>query len=199
MLLLCWCSAASGQTLLVLGDSISAAYGIDKKQGWVALLQRQLEQQCPDWTVKNASVSGETSAGGAVRLPRLLEENDVGALLIELGANDGLRGLPPEQLRRNLERMVIEAREAGAQVGLLGMRIPPNYGEAYTRLFEESFRSVAEEQDLIFVPFLLEGVGGEEDLMQDDDIHPTAEAQPRLLKNAWPAVRQLLDCAGELD
>lgn len=180
-----------------MGDSISAAYGLDKAEGWVALLENRLSEQCPDLTVKNASVSGETSAGGAARLPALLEEYDVRLLVIELGGNDGLRGLPPGQLRRHLKQMIAAGREEGAGVVLLGIRIPPNYGEAYTSLFEKAFRDVAETTGVTFVPRLLEGVGGKPGLMQDDGIHPTAEAQPRLLENAWPAIAANLECADE--
>lgn len=187
-------TAAGAQTLLVLGDSISAAHGIDKNQGWVALLEERLAEQCPDWNLKNASVSGETSAGGAVRLEGLLERDNIQAVIIELGGNDGLRGLPPKQLRDNLNRMIRMSREANANVGLLGIRIPPNYGAAYTKMIEDSFRTVAEKADIPFVPRMLEGVAGREDWMQDDGIHPTAEAQPRLLDNAWPVVQPLLDC-----
>ena len=187
-------TAVGAQTLLVLGDSISAAHGIDKNEGWVALLEKRLDKECPDWRVKNASVSGETSAGGAVRLEGLLERNDIYAVIIELGGNDGLRGLPPKQLRGNLNRMIRMSREEDAKVGLLGIRIPPNYGAAYTKMIEDSFSAVAEENGVPFVPRLLEGVAGRDDWMQDDGIHPTAEAQPRLLANAWPVVRELLAC-----
>lgn len=187
----------SAQTVLVLGDSISAAYGLDKEAGWVALLTQRLENQCPQLTVKNASVSGETSAGGAARLPGLLDDTDVRLLVIELGGNDGLRGLPPGQLRRHLLEMVRAGREAGATVVLLGIRIPPNYGEAYTALFEKAFRDVAGETGIDFVPRLLEGVAGNPRLMQKDGIHPKAGAQQRLLENAWPVIRENLECAGD--
>lgn len=193
-LLLLLSTAVGAQTLLVLGDSISAAHGIDKNKGWVALLEQRLAEPCPEWKVKNASVSGETSAGGAVRLEGLLERDQIEAVIIELGGNDGLRGLPPKQLRDNLNRMIRMSREAEAKVGLLGIRIPPNYGAAYTKMIEDSFRTVAQETDVPFVPRILEGIAGREDWMQDDGIHPTAEAQPRLLDNAWPVVRELLDC-----
>jgi acyl-CoA thioesterase-1 len=193
-LLLLASTTGSARTLLVLGDSISAAHGIDKHKGWVTLLEKRLESDCPAWRVKNASVSGETSAGGAVRLEGLLARNSIAAVLIELGGNDGLRGLPPKQLRKNLEKMIRMTREAGARVGLLGIRVPPNYGAAYTSMIEQSFRSVAEEADVAFVPRILDGVASRDGWMQDDGIHPTAEAQPRLLDNAWPVVEQLLDC-----
>ncbi len=193
-LLLLLSTTVSAQTLLVLGDSISAAHGIDKNKGWVALLKQRLNRECPEWSVKNASVSGETSAGGAVRLAGLLERNSIAAVLIELGGNDGLRGLPPKQLRNNLDKMIARSRQSGASVGLLGIRVPPNYGAAYTDMIEQSFRSVAEQTGVPLAPRILEGVAGRDDWMQDDGIHPTAEAQPRLLDNAWPVVEQLLDC-----
>lgn len=197
VLLLLWSSGASAQTVLVMGDSISAAYNIDKEAGWVALLAERLQQQCPDLTVKNASVSGETSAGGAARLPALLEEYQVRLLVIELGGNDGLRGLPPGQLRDHLRQMIRDGREEGAGVVLLGIRIPPNYGEAYTAMFERVFREVAGETGVAFLPRLLEGVAGHPELMQEDGIHPKAQAQQQLLENAWPVIEKELECAGE--
>lgn len=174
--------------MLILGDSISAAYGIDKQAGWVALLSQRLSDQCPEVSVNNASISGETSAGGLKRLPGLLKSRDVALLVIELGGNDGLRGLTPRQLERNLRQMIARGRKAGARVVLLGMKIPPNYGAAYRRLFDDVFRHVAKDTGVGFVPFLLEGVGGHPDLMQSDGIHPDAKAQGRLLDNAWPVI-----------
>ena len=177
------------ERLLVLGDSISAAYGIDKDEGWVRLLERHLDEQCPAVDVYNASTTGETSAGGQARLPGLLERYEPTLVVIELGGNDGLRGLPPERMKQNLERMISMVREAGVQPVLFGMRIPPNYGEVYSRLFEDAFATVAERTEVPFLPFFLEGVAGKEDMMQEDGIHPSARAQPRLLENA----RQTLD------
>ena len=197
VLLLCWSGGVVANTLLVMGDSISAAYGIDKDAGWVALLENRLNKQCPDLTVKNASVSGETSAGGAARLPALLEEHKVRLLVIELGGNDGLRGLAPGQLRDHLGQMIAAGREEGADVVLLGIRIPPNYGEAYTALFAKAFRDVAGETGVTFVPRLLEGVAERREWMQQDGIHPTAEAQSVILENVWPAIAANLECAGE--
>ena len=177
--------------VLVLGDSISAAYGIDETQGWVQLLRQRLDKQCSGLPVVNASVSGDTSDGGRVRLPKLLERHRPDTLIIELGGNDGLRGLPPSRLANNLTTMIRLGREAGAEVVLLGMRIPPNYGPAYTRLFEGAFQDVAEDTGVPFLPFLLDGVV-EADQLQSDGIHPTAEAQPRLLDNAWPVIETAL-------
>ncbi|MBF5057235.1 acyl-CoA thioesterase [Alcanivorax sp. 521-1] len=177
--------------VLVLGDSISAAYGIDETEGWVQLLRQRLDTQCSALPVVNASVSGDTSDGGRVRLPALLERHQPDTVVIELGGNDGLRGLPPRRLAGNLETMIRLSREAGAEPVLLGMRIPPNYGRAYTRLFEQAFKDVAADTGVSFLPFLLDGVV-EAGQLQGDGIHPTAEAQPRLLDNAWPVIETAL-------
>lgn len=175
----------SSHTVLVLGDSISAAYGIDKRDGWVTLLEQRLEPQCPSVDIHNASVSGETSAGGLARLPGLLAAHQPLLLVIELGGNDGLRGLSPRQMGKNLQQMIALAEEAGAQVALLGMLMPPNLGAVYVRLFEEAMAGVAEDESVLFQAFFLKGVAGQRDLLQVDGLHPTAAAQPRLLNNAW--------------
>jgi acyl-CoA thioesterase-1 len=177
-------SSAFAGTLLVVGDSISAAFGMDTRQGWVALLEKRLDEQGFDHQVVNASISGDTSAGGAARLPALV--------IIELGGNDGLRGQPPAQLQQNLAAMVQASQQKGAKVLLLGMQLPPNYGVRYTTAFAEVFPRVAGEFDVPLVPFVLEGVGGVPGLMQADGIHPTAEAQPVLLENVWPTLKPLL-------
>lgn len=197
VVLLGWAPLSAAQSLLVLGDSISAAYGIDKQQGWVTLLQRRLDDKCPGWTVNNASVSGETSSGGLARLPGLLERHQPNLMLLELGGNDGLRGQRPAQMRANLIAMIDMAQQQGSDVVLLGMRIPPNYGEAYNQLFEQVFADVAEKQQVPLIPFFLEGVAGEAGLMQDDGIHPTAEGQPLLLENAWGEVWRKVERACE--
>ncbi|GAB2895482.1 arylesterase [Microbulbifer echini] len=192
--------AASGAgTLLVLGDSISAAYGIDEELGWVNLLQERLQKKGRPIKVINASVSGETSAGGLTRLPRLMKEHNPQWLIVELGGNDGLRGYPPQSLQRNLQQMVKLAKDSGAEVLLLGMRIPPNYGRAYTEAFAAVFPKVAETEEVSLVPFLLETVALEQGAMQSDGIHPTAKAQPALLEHIWPCVKSLLGdkAAGE--
>ncbi|MDX1803722.1 MAG: arylesterase [Alcanivorax sp.] len=177
--------------VLVMGDSISAAYGLDKSRGWVALLTTRLQQNCHGETVINASVSGETSAGGLARLPALIKQHQPELVIIELGGNDGLRGLSPMSMRANLKAMVVQSRASGARVVLLGMRIPPNYGQAYTQLFDQQFRLLAEQLQLPWVPFFLQGVvqAGQ---LQADGIHPTAAAQPALLENAWPLIRNNL-------
>lgn len=175
-----------------MGDSISAAYGIETEQGWVKLLAERLADAGADIDVVNASVSGETTGGGVVRLPGSLERLLPELVIIELGGNDGLRGYPIARIRDNLTRMVSMAREAGAEVLLLGMLIPPNYGERYTSGFQATFREVAAQTGVQFVPFLLDGVATDPSLMQDDGIHPTAEAQPLLLENLWPVLAPLL-------
>ena len=190
-LLLCGSSAFAG-TLLVVGDSISAAFGMDTRQGWVALLEKRLDEQGFDHQVVNASISGDTSAGGAARLPALLAEHQPELVIIELGGNDGLRGQPPAQLQQNLAAMVQQSQKVGAKVLILGMQLPPNYGVRYTTAFADVFPKVANETGSVLVPFVLEGIGGVPSMMQSDGIHPTAEAQPRLLDNVWPMLKPLL-------
>ncbi|MGM0613993.1 MAG: arylesterase [Pseudomonadota bacterium] len=168
--------------LMVMGDSLSAAYNMDQEQGWVALLAERLGD---DVDVINASVSGETSGGGAQRLPDLLKQHEPNMVLLELGGNDGLRGLSPQQMHDNLARMIEQSQAADAEVILLGIDIPPNYGSAYREAFKNVFTRLADNYDVAFLPFLLEGVALEDELMQDDDIHPTAEAQPIILENVW--------------
>lgn len=189
------CAAAGASGILILGDSISAAYGIDPAQGWVALMARQLAPRCPDVEVHNASVSGETTAGGLRRLPALLQQWQPAVVVLELGGNDGLRGLPPEPMRNNLARMAQLARAAGARPILLGMKIPPNYGPVYQRHFERAFARVAEDEKLPFVAFFLDGIGGDPDFIQADGIHPNAAAQPYLLQNVWNSLVQVLAAA----
>lgn len=183
---------AQAGTVLVVGDSISAAFGMDTRQGWVHLLDERLQGDGFEHQLVNASISGDTSAGGAARLPALLAEHKPDLVIVELGGNDGLRGLPPSQLQQNLASMVDASREAGAKVLLLGMRIPPNYGERYTTAFAKVYDDLAAEKNIPLVPFLLEGVGGVDTLMQDDGVHPAVEAQPLLLENVWPTLKPLL-------
>lgn len=190
--LLFWAQGAVAGTLLVVGDSISAAFGLDSRQGWVALLEKRLADEGFEHKVINASISGDTSAGGAARLPALLAEHKPELVIIELGGNDGLRGQAPAQLQQNLALMVEKSQQAGAKVLLLGMRLPPNYGARYTTAFTQVFSDVAEQKQVPLVPFFLEGVGGVRGMMQRDGIHPTEGAQPLLLENAWPALKPLL-------
>ena len=189
---LLWAQGALAGTALVVGDSISAAFGLETSQGWVHLLQQRLDEGDHDYRVVNASISGDTSAGGLARLPALLREHQPDVVILELGGNDGLRGQPPAQLKRNLAAMTEMSQEAGAKVLLLGMRMPPNLGQRYTDAFAEAFDSLAAEKDLPYVPFLLEGVGGVAGMMQADRVHPTAQAQERLLDNVWPVLEPLL-------
>lgn len=183
---------AQGPVILILGDSLSAGYGIDLEQGWVALLAQRLQASGLPHQVVNASLSGETSGGGLTRLPALLERHRPAVVVIELGANDGLRGLPLDRLRANLESMIAQAEAAGARVLLIGVRLPPNYGAAYTQGFQGVFAALAQAHGVPLVPDLLQGVAEDWDLMQPDGLHPTAEAQPRLLDNIWPALEPLL-------
>lgn len=190
--LLLWAQGALAGTVLVVGDSISAALGLDTRQGWVSLLQNRLQEGGFTHQVVNASISGDTSSGGLTRLPALLSQHRPQLVIIELGGNDGLRGQPPAQLQQNLARMVDASTAAGAKVLLLGMRLPPNYGQRYTQAFAQVFSDVAADKQVPLVPFLLEGVGGVPGMMQADGIHPAVAAQPRLLENVWPTLEPLL-------
>lgn len=186
-------AATPERTVLVMGDSLSAAYNLAPEQGWVALLDRRLASEHPGWRVVNASISGETTAGGASRIAAELARHSPAIVVIELGANDGLRGLPLEQTRANLERMITAAGEAGARVLLIGMRLPPNYGPQYTEGFERNYVELAQAHGTGLLPFLLEPIAMEREAFQADNLHPVAEAQPRLLEHVWPALEPLLD------
>ena len=190
--LLLWAQGALAGTVLVVGDSISAALGLDTRRGWVALLQERLREGGFEHKVVNASISGDTSSGGLARLPALLSQHQPQLVIIELGGNDGLRGQPPAQLQQNLARMVDASTTSGAKVLLLGMRLPPNYGQRYTQAFAQVFSDVAADKQVPLVPFLLEGVGGVPGMMQADGIHPAVAAQPQMLQNVWPALEPLL-------
>ncbi len=186
-------AAASAPTVLVLGDSLSAAYGIAQDRGWVALLQRRLADRGLPHRIVNASVSGETTRGGLTRLPRLLEEHRPDLVVIELGANDGLRGISDRVLADNLRALVETSTGSGARVLLLGIRLPPNYGAAFNARFDRVFDEVARETQTPLVPFFLKGVAEDRELMLPDGLHPAAEAQPTLLDNVWPALEPLLE------
>ncbi len=188
-------AAAQTPPVLVLGDSISAAYGIAMEQGWVELLRQKLHAEGYPTPVVNASISGETTSGGVRRLPALLDRHQPKIVVLELGGNDGLRGFPLAGIKSNLRRMIKLAQAAGAEVLLLGMRIPPNYGPAYTEPFSQQYEQLAGTHDLVLVPFFLAGIAEDAALMQGDGIHPTAEAQPLLLAHVWPALQDLLDAA----
>ena len=181
-----------GQRILVLGDSISAAYGMSLEQGWVALLQGQLQADHPDHEVINASISGDTTKGGLRRLPALLAQHNPNLVIIELGGNDGLRGFPLTALRANLDKLVNLSVDHGARVILMPMEIPPNYGSRYTAGFRQSYVQVAEDTGSTLAPFLLEGVATNRELMQADGIHPNVQAQPLLLNNVLPVVLEVL-------
>ena len=183
---------AETPVVLVLGDSLSAAYGIPVDQGWVSLLQRRLAERGFPHRVVNASISGDTSSGGLNRLPAALTREHPALVILEVGANDGLRGLPIPMMTANLARLIDLAQQAGAKVALAEMRIPPNYGPLYTQRFQAAFGELAQRYHLPLIPFLLDGVAGNPALIQDDGLHPRAEAQPRILDNVWPTLAPLL-------
>ncbi|MFW6278300.1 MAG: arylesterase [Halorhodospira sp.] len=185
-------AAAERPTLLVFGDSLSTAYGFDRDQAWPALLEERLEQAGLPHRVVNASRSGETTSGGTRRLPDALETHEPEIVLLQLGGNDGLRGQPPERIRHNLARMITQAQDAGSQVLLLGIRIPPNYGRAYTERFEALYPALAKALDVTLIPFLLEDIWDEEGMMQEDGVHPTAAAQPRIAALVWAELEGML-------
>lgn len=193
-LLLCCCppAFAAAPVVLVLGDSLSAGYGFDVREGWVNLLAERLRAQGYPHTVANASISGETTAGGRTRLPDALRRHRPAIVVLELGANDGLRGLPLEKTRANLAAMIDAAQKAGAQVLLVGIHLPPNYGPAFTGKFRALFDDLAGHYRIPYAPFLLEGVALTPGLMQADGLHPRATAQPRMLDNVWPHLQPLL-------
>jgi acyl-CoA thioesterase-1 len=184
--------AAAEKTILVVGDSLSAAYGIPRDRGWVALLAERLKREHPDYIVVNASISGDTSGGGRARLAPLLKRHRPVIMILELGGNDGLRGMSPAQLRTNLDAMIREGQSSGARVVLIGMKMPPNYGEVYAQSFEAVFRELARSHRVALVPFLLEGFADNPDFFQPDRIHPTEAAQPMMLDRVWTALRPLL-------
>jgi len=185
-------AAKPASAILVVGDSISAGYGLTAKEGWVTLLQSRLKVQGYGYRVVNASVSGETTTGGLARLPRALSVHRPAIVILELGGNDGLRGLPLETSRANLERMIVLSKDAGAQVLLLGMKIPPNYGPRYASEFERLYADLARRNKLAFEPFFLDKIALADGMMQEDGIHPTAKAQPIMLETLWPRLRPLL-------
>lgn len=181
------------KTVMILGDSLSAGYGIQLQQGWVALLQQRLNQQFPNThKVVNASVSGETSSGALARLPKLLQTHKPQLVVIELGGNDALRGQPPQMIQNNLAKLIQLSQKANAKVLLLGMKIPPNYGTAYSTAFENNYKVLSQRYNVKLVPFFMQGVAGNAKLMQVDLIHPNAAAQPILLKNVYPLIKAAL-------
>lgn len=184
--------ADTSRTIVVLGDSLSAGYGINVREGWVSLLSQKLSSEGYGYKVVNASVSGETTQGGVARLPRVLELHKPEIVIIELGGNDGLRGLSLAASRDNLQRAIDLARGAKAKVLLVGMMIPPNYGPRYGKDFQDMFSTLASKNSIALVPFLLDEVALKPELMQEDGIHPNAKGQPRMLENVWPSLQKLL-------
>jgi len=182
----------ASRTLLVMGDSLSAAYGLESRQGWVALTSARLAKSHPRWQIVNASVSGETTAGGAARIDRELARTRPALVIIELGANDGLRGLPIALSRANLSRMITAAQRSGAKVLLVGMRLPPNYGSEYTSAFADAFAALARQHRVALLPFLLEPIAFDRGAFLPDNLHPNAAAQPKLRDHVWPSLQPLL-------
>jgi len=185
-------AAQAAPVILVFGDSLSAAYGIRQQDGWVALLQQRLQQRRLDYNVVNASISGETTSGGAARIDAALAQHKPAIVIIELGANDGLRGLPLKQMSDNLVKIIRASQKAGSRIVLVGMRMPPNYGAQYTDEFAKVFSDLAKQYKCALVPFLLDGVGNKRELVQDDNLHPTAAAQPVILETVWKGLRPVV-------
>ncbi|HYY60257.1 MAG TPA: arylesterase [Burkholderiales bacterium] len=191
-MLLALSAAAAEKSILVVGDSLSAAYGLARSQGWVALLEERLKRERLDYSVVNASISGDTSAGGRARIDELIARHHPAVVIVELGGNDGLRGLPIAQMKANLGAIIERAKQAGARVLVVGMRLPPNYGPDYTQAFEDAFAEVAKRYRVALAPFILEGFGEKPEYFQPDRIHPTAEVQPLIVERVWRRLRPLL-------
>ncbi|WP_112176435.1 arylesterase [Paraburkholderia unamae] len=185
-------AATARPTLAVLGDSLSAEYGLPRDSGWVALLRQRLASERIDYNVANASISGDTTSGGLARLPLVMQRMKPAVVVIELGANDALRGVPLTTTESNLRAIVAQVRKGGAKPVLIGMYVPPNYGPDYTRNFHAIYEKLAKEMNVPLVPFLLAGLADKPELFQSDQIHPTRQAQPLLLDNVWPALKPLL-------
>ncbi len=183
---------AANPKILIYGDSLSAAYGIPQQQGWAALLKEKLDQENLRFDVINASISGETTSGGLTRLARTLEQTKPQTIIIELGANDGLRGLPVKNMHNNLDAMIQISKKSGAKVLLVGMRIPPNYGPKYTEEFSQTYIKLASQHKVSVVPFMLDNVAAKPDLIQQDGLHPNTQGQPIILNNIWPELQRLL-------
>ncbi len=187
-----WASPVAAKTILVYGDSLSAAYGIARDRGWVNLLEARVKREKPDYSVANASISGETTSGGLSRFAKVLQTHKPAVVVIELGANDGLRGLPVAEMKKNLSAMVQAAQAARAQVLLVGVRMPPNYGPDYERAFEAAYRDLAKAHKTALVPFLFEGFAEKREAFQPDNLHPVEAVQPIMLENVWKGLRPLL-------
>ncbi|WP_345291686.1 arylesterase [Kangiella marina] len=178
--------------ILVLGDSLSSGYNFSPEKTWVALLDKKLSEENINYQVINSSISGDTTTQGLQRLPKLLEVHKPDMVIIELGGNDGIRGFPPKTIKNNLDQLVKMSKQSDAEVLLLGLRIFPNYGERYADAFFNNYQKVADSNNIALVPFFLENVGGKDDLMQKDGVHPNEKAQPILLDNVWPKVQEVL-------
>lgn len=190
-------AAASGahtqpQTILVLGDSLSAGYGIDQTSGWVSLLQRRLQEKSLPYRVVNASISGDTTSGGRTRIAAALDSHRPAIVIVELGGNDGLRGLPLSEMQKNLAAIIEQCQKRKVRVLLVGMRLPPNYGPQYTEKFQQMYAELARRYRVPLVPFLLEGIAGNQDLMQPDGVHARAAGQPIMLENVWKVLEPML-------
>jgi acyl-CoA thioesterase-1 len=184
--------AAAAATIVIVGDSLSAAYGMEISESWPSLLQQRLHENGHAYRVFNSSITGDTTQGGLTRLPRLLERHRPAVVILEMGGNDGLRGLPVEVTRNNLASMIEQSRAAGAKVILAEMRIPPNYGQSYTEKFNDTYQELTDEYDIVLLPFLLQDIALKPGLMQDDGIHPTVAAQPLILDQVWAVLEPLL-------
>lgn len=183
---------AANPVILIYGDSLSAGYGLSQDQGWVKLLEKKIASEHYPYTIVNASISGETTSGGLSRFAATLNNYKPAIIILELGANDGLRGLPVNAMATNLKSMLEQAKKSGAKVLLLGMRIPPNYGPKYTQSFSDTYKDLSKGYDLPLVPFMLDNVAGKSQLIQDDGLHPNALGQPIILDNIWPQLKLLL-------
>lgn len=183
---------ALSKTIVVLGDSISAAYGLEVKQGWVPLLQNKLDETNSGYIISNESISGDTSAGGLARIDAILSTQKPAMVMIELGANDGLRGLSPQIMKSNIAEIILRSQRAGAKVLLLGMTIPPNYGQRYIKLFYNTYKQLSQEMKVPYMPFILEDVALIRELMQPDGLHPNAKAQPIIAEKIWLQLQPLL-------
>jgi len=183
---------AANPTILIYGDSLSAAYGLKKSQGWVALLQKKLAAQHYQYTVINASMSGETTSGGLSRISNTLTKTKPNIIIIELGANDGLRGLPVKEMKANLDAIIKQSKKTNSKVLLIGMKIPPNYGPQYTEAFSDAYPQLSQQHQVALVPFMLDNIAAKPTLIQDDGLHPNALAQPILLDNIWSTLQPLL-------
>ena len=192
-------NAANAPAVLVFGDSLSAGFGIDVDQSWTALLQSRLQSQGYEHRVVNASISGDTTEGGAARIEQAIAAFSPSLVILELGGNDGLRGIPPDRMRANLDKIITVSQSSGAAVVMLGIRIPTNYGPRYREAFENVFRQLAAKHDIAWIEFFMEGVVLDEELMQDDGVHPNAAGQPVLLDSAWPMISEALGANAAAD